>query len=438
MNLQRSIKTPINIFWFRRDLRLEDNHGLYMALKGGLPVLPLFIFDKNILDQLENKRDPRVTFIYNSLDQLNQDLIKKGSSILIRIGNPINIWTSLVSEFQIHSVYINHDYEPYAIDRDKKIYEILKENGNFLHTFKDQVIFEKKEILSGSGSPYKVYTPYMKKWINQLSIKHIEPFPSESENKNFVQHIFTFPKMNEIGFEKSDRSFPAKYVDEEIISKYDQTRNFPEILGTSRLGIHLRFGTVSIRKMVRQALILNEIWLQELVWREFFMMILYNFPYVLRKPFRKKYSQLTYLNDEDLFTRWCEGKTGYPLVDAGMRELNTTGFMHNRVRMVTASFLSKHLLIDWRWGEEYFAQKLLDFELASNNGNWQWVAGCGCDAAPYFRIFNPIEQAKKFDPEQRYIREWIPEFRSDKYPKPIVDHKYARERALTFYEVIKN
>ncbi len=435
--LNISINTSLNIFWFRRDLRLEDNRGLNEALERGLPVLCLFIFDINILDQLEKKRDPRVTFIYNSLDEINQELNKKGSSLLVLRGRPKEIWRKLISEIQITSVFANQDYEPYAINRDNMVNNLLKNNEISLYTFKDQVIFEKDEILTGTGRPYTVYTPYMKKWQNQLSTEYLKSFSSESQEYKFLQQKFQFPKIEELGFKLSDQIVPQKLPDEEIIRKYDDTRNFPAIKGTSRLGIHLRFGTVSIRKMVQLALSLNEVWLQELIWREFFMMILYNFPYVVEQPFREKYRHFVYLNDESQFKIWCEGNTGFPMVDAGMRELNTTGFMHNRVRMVAASFLTKHLLIDWRWGEKYFASKLLDFELSSNNGNWQWAAGSGCDAAPYFRIFNPSEQAKKFDPEQEYIKKWIPEIGTDQYPKPIIEHKYARERALSFYDAIK-
>jgi deoxyribodipyrimidine photo-lyase len=278
----------------------------------------------------------------------------------------------------------------------------------------------------------------MKKWLSQLTATHLHSYSSETVEGKFVNNTFTFPPINELGFEKSAIKFPGKYPDMEIVRTYDQNRNFPAIYGTSRLGIHLRFGTVSIRKMVRLAFSTNEIWLQELIWREFFMMILYNFPHVVTEPFREKYSRLTYLNDDRQFKKWCDGKTGYPLVDAGMRELNMTGFMHNRVRMITASFLTKHLLVDWRWGEKYFAKKLLDFELASNNGNWQWAAGCGCDAAPYFRIFNPQTQAEKFDPQSKYIRKWIPELDTKNYPSPIIDHRYARQRALSFYDTLKD
>jgi deoxyribodipyrimidine photo-lyase len=407
-------------------------------VKSGLPVQPLFIFDQTILDKLPDNADPRVNFIYRTLRKINQTLNGEGSGLLIEKGDPAIVWQNLLSGRKIVSVYTNHDYEPSAIERDKKIRLILQKEGISFKTFKDQVIFEKNEIVSGSGQPYTVYTPYMRRWRDQLKKDDLIPFPSDKLHQFFLKRKFNFPLLEELGFKESTQEIPGKEINENLIRTYDETRNFPALDSTSRLGIHLRFGTISIRDLVQKALYLNEVWLQQLIWREFFMMILFNFPHVVRQPFREKYTRLTYLNDQDQFTRWCQGNTGYPLVDAGMRELNATGFMHNRVRMVTASFLAKHLLIDWRWGEHYFAEKLLDYELASNNGNWQWAAGCGCDAAPYFRIFNPAEQAKKFDPEQVYIKKWIPEIGTVHYPQPMIDHHFARQRALSFYEMLRN
>jgi len=430
--------TRINIFWFRRDLRLKDNHGLFEALKAALPVLPLFIFDTNILDKLVSKEDPRVTFIYRMLQEIDETLKKRGGALLVMKGDPVDIMRRLSGELSIAGVYTNHDYEPYARSRDHEVHELLRAADIPLHSFKDQVIFERDEILNGQEKPYTVYTPYMRRWRSRLQQEDLIPFPSEKLMNAFVEADFSFPVLEELGFKPSGLEIPDKKLDEKVISTYDQTRNLPAISGTSRLGIHLRFGTISIRNLVNNALSLNETWLQELIWREFFMMILWHFPYVKDSPFRRKYSKLHYLNDEHLYKRWCAGQTGYPFVDAGMRELNTTGFMHNRVRMVTASFLTKHLLIDWRWGEQYFAEKLLDYELASNNGNWQWAAGCGCDAAPYFRIFNPLSQAEKFDPQRLYVKKWIPELDRKDYPVPLVDHQFARQRALSFYGTIKD
>jgi len=424
----------INIFWFRRDLRLDDNTGLYQALKSDLPVLPLFIFDQNILNPLKDKQDARVTFIHQCCDTLNKAFSNLNTRLEVKTGDPEDIFRELLTTYNIDTVYTNHDYEPYAIDRDRKIEDLLaKENVHF-RTFKDQVVFEKDEILKNNSNPYTVYTPYSKRWRAQLATEEIAPYPSEKFLKNiFKQTPAEIPDMTTIGFQKSKVPFPKPKISEEIIKKYDETRNYPGIDGTSRLGIHLRFGTISIREAVREAVELNDVWLSELIWREFFMTILWHFPYVVDRPFKKKYDAIPWRDDKKDFERWCHGKTGYPIVDAGMRELNTTGYMHNRVRMITASFLTKHLLLDWRLGEQYFAEKLLDYELASNNGNWQWAAGCGVDAAPYFRIFNPYTQTEKFDPDHVYIKKWIPEYQSSSYPEPMIDHKFARQRALNVY-----
>lgn len=431
-----SINKKVNIFWFRRDLRINDNHGLYQALNTDYPVLPLFIFDVNILNKLNDKSDARVSFIHQQLGDINTKLKKLKSSLMVLIGDPESIWQNLIRLLNIDSVYINHDYESYAQLRDKKIKKIVtKENIQF-RSFKDQVIFEKDEILSGKGKPYTIYTPYKKRWLDILQMKDLDKFPSEILAKNFITEInLPFLELYKIGFEKSAIEIPDKIPSIEIIKTYHLNRDIPAISGTTKLGVHLRFGTISIRSLANLGLNTNETWLSELIWREFFMMILWHFPQVEQKPFKEQYSGINWRNDREEFKRWCQGKTGYPLVDAGMRELNNTGFMHNRVRMVVASFLTKHLLIDWRWGEGYFADKLLDFELASNNGNWQWAAGCGCDAAPYFRVFNPEIQLKKFDPDLKYTKKWVPEFGTDKYPEKIVDHKYARSRVLDIYKI---
>ncbi len=429
----------INIFWFRRDLRFKDNHGLFRALVSDLPVLPVFIFDKEILNKLSDKNDARVTFIYSEIKKLEEVLHKNGSSFKILHSNPLDAFQKLVKIFPIHSVYANKDYEPYALRRDKKVADFLHRKGiNFL-TFKDHVIFEENEVLKDDGNPYTIFTPYSKRWKQVLGNQEIDEYSSEKKlDKLHKTEHFRIPTLGELGFEKSSVEVTLPVISRKIISNYSKTRDLPGIEGTTRLGIHLRFGTVSIREVTKTALELSEAFLNELIWRNFFIDILWHFPYVTDKAFKPKYDFIQWRNNEAEFKRWCRGETGYPLVDAGMRELNKTGFMHNRVRMVTASFLTKHLLIDWRWGEAYFAEKLLDYELASNNGNWQWAAGSGCDAAPYFRIFNPESQLKKFDPQEKYVRKWIPEYGTLKYPQPIVEHKFARERALNAYKEVLN
>ena len=425
---------PISVFWFRRDLRLNDNHGLFKAFKSKCEVLPLFIFDKNILEGLEDKKDKRVSFIYQSLEKINKECIKNNSSLLILHDTPLNAFKTICSSYTVKEVFANHDYEPYAIKRDKDVARFLETNKIIFHTFKDQVIFEKSEILKPDGLPYSIYTPYSRIWKFNLNEEKIHNYKSEKLTNRFLKiKPFDFPSLMHLGFEKTIFRLPPEKVDQKIISTYEKTRNIPSINGTSKLSVHLRFGTVSIRKLVKMAVALNQTWLNELIWREFFMMILFHYPEVVTQSFKKKYDKIQWRNNEKEFGLWCKGETGFPIVDAGMRELNETGFMHNRVRMIVASFLTKHLLIDWRWGEAYFAEKLLDYELSSNNGNWQWAAGCGCDAAPYFRIFNPLEQARKFDPEFLYVKKWIENF-SASYLEPIVDHKFARERALNKYK----
>lgn len=423
------------LFWFRRDLRLHDNHGLYQALSSGLPVVPLFIFDSDILSQLEDRDDQRVAFIYQSLQQLRLDLIKSNSTLQVFYGKPSDVLHTLSETYLIHAVYTNHDYEPYAIQRDAAVRKLLQAKGVAFYTFKDQVIFERDEIVKDDGSGYRVYTPYARKWKSALNNEKLKTFQSERLQHNFFQQSTTqFPTLEEMGFKTSHSPFPDKQVDENIILQYHQSRDIPSLSGTTRMGVHLRFGTVSIRRLVAKALALNQVYLGELIWREFFMQILWQHPGVVNEPFKKEYNAISWRKKEDEFIRWCNGETGYPIVDAGMRELNATGFMHNRVRMITASFLVKHLLIDWRWGEAYFARKLMDYELSSNNGNWQWVAGCGCDAAPYFRVFNPAIQAKKFDPHALYIKKWVPEIDSFTYPKQVVEHDFARQRCIKTYK----
>lgn len=436
MEGQSNMKQKISIFWFRRDLRLEDNHGLFKALTSSKKVLPIFIFDTNILKQFPDIYDKRVSFIFQTLENINSKLSKEyQSSIKYFYGNPIEVFKSLKETYIIDSLYFNQDYEPYAIKRDKEIQDFLNDNNTRVFSFKDSIIFHKDEVRKPDSKPYTVYTPYSKIWLEKFKETKIEHYPSEKYLCNLLSYENNNFDLENIGYKPCGDSFPNYIIDEDIIINYENTRDKPYLeKGVSRVGVELRFGRISIRNLVETANRLSLIYLKELIWREFFMQILYHFPYVENSSFKPKYNRIKWENDEVLFDKWCEGMTGYPIVDAGMRELNSTGFMHNRVRMITASFLTKHLLIDWRWGELYFANKLLDYELSSNNGNWQWVAGCGCDASPYFRIFNPITQQKKFDPEFIYIKKWVPEFGTKDYPKPIIDHSFARNRTLSRFK----
>jgi deoxyribodipyrimidine photo-lyase len=428
------MKQKVSIHWFRRDLRLSDNTALFHALGSGFPVLPVFIFDSVILSSLANVEDPRVNFIYEKVLLIKKMLEALGSSLQLFYGRPEEIIRSLVSGSSIDSVYVNSDYEPYAINRDQKILKILSEVGVGFKTYKDQVIFEKSEVLKSDGLPYTVFTPYSRKWKEKFVQQLPSSYPSELLSDNFIQcQPFPLLRIEQIGFKPVKYSYPADQPDKEIIIQYEHYRDIPALNKTTHLGLHLRFGTVSIRQIAMFAFNLSDVWLNEIIWREFFMQILFHFPHVEKSAFKPKYDRIKWINNEDDFRKWCEGKTGYPLVDAGMRELNQTGFMHNRVRMVTASFLTKHLLIDWRWGEAYFAEKLLDYELSSNNGNWQWVAGTGCDAAPFFRIFSPQSQQARFDPKADYIKTWVPEYGTSSYPNPIIDHTFARNRCLSIY-----
>lgn len=428
------------IFWFRRDLRLEDNAGLYRALKNEQEVQCLFVFDKLILDKLEDKKDARVHYIHQEITRIDDELKALGSSLLVVYGTPQETFEKLLKQHKIEAVYCNHDYESYAKNRDAEIAALCKANKARFHTFKDQAILEKDEVLKDDGTPYTVFTPYAKKWKAKLSDYHLKAYPTLAYKKNFKQGLSgEIISLRAMGFEETDIPFPSKDPNLKIINTYDETRDIPSIQGTTRMSLHLRFGTVSIRALARMAKKRNETYLNELIWRDFYMMILWHFPHVENKAFRVKYDHIPWRDSEADFKLWSEGKTGFPIIDAGMRELNATGFMHNRVRMIVASFLVKDLLIDWRWGEAYFAQKLLDFDLSANNGGWQWAAGSGCDAAPYFRIFNPESQQKKFDPELKYIKKWVPEFEDPfKYPKPMVDRKMSRERALTTYKEALN
>lgn len=402
-------------------------------------VIPVFIFDTDILNKLPVKNDPRVEFIHKCLNQINSALNEFNTQIQVHYGKPIEIWTNLIKEYKPNSIYLNHDYEPSAIERDETIKQLCNTLQVEFHSFKDQCIFEKNEIIKDDNSPYTIYTPYSKKWLSKFSIDLCVNYNSELYlNKIYSDQKYGLKKLEHYGFDKSNIEFPMLEINNEVISKYDKTRDFPALKGTSKLGLHLRFGTMSIRKLAIAAYKSNSTYLNELIWRDFYMMILFHYPHVVKNSFKKQYDKIVWRNNKHEFNLWCNGQTGYPIVDAGMRELNSTGYMHNRVRMIVASFLTKHLLIDWRWGEAYFAEKLLDFDLAANNGGWQWAAGCGCDAAPYFRVFNPTLQTQKFDPNLEYIKKWVPELNSFNYPQPVVEHTFARNRVLDVYKKALN
>lgn len=424
-----------SIFWHRRDLRLHDNAGLFKALKSGDKIQPIFIFDSTILSRL-NVSDQRVLFIYQEIKKLKEKYAEYGSDLKVFHGNPVELIPLIAHNLKANAVYTNRDYEPYALKRDKTLFELLKTQNCELIGAKDHVIFEKNEVLKADGLPYTIFTPYSRKWKELLNFFYLKSYPVEKYFGNLI-HSPSEPLMalENIGFNSRQFvEFPTIEIPLSRIEIYNTTRDIPSILGTSRLSLHLRFGTISIRELARVAQAKNETYLNELIWRDFYQMIIFHFPHSATDSFKKQYDRIQWERNENHFIAWCEGKTGYPLVDAGMRELNATGFMHNRVRMVVASFLTKHLLLDWRLGEAYFAEKLLDFELASNTGGWQWAAGCGCDAAPYFRVFNPTSQQEKFDKEFKYIKKWVPEYGTSEYPNPIIDHKFARERVLARYK----
>lgn len=429
------MSAPIAVFWFRRDLRLDDNRGLYESLQSGLEVLPIFIFDTEILENLPVD-DARVGFIYNTLQNIQHALKSKNKAIAIYHGKPLEVFEKIVDNFPVAKVFTNHDYEPYAQKRDKKIASFLNDKKIEFLTFKDQVIFEKSEVVKSDSTPYVVYTPYMKAWKANLKTADYTSYSSEKYLHRFVNgQGFEKLQLQQIGFRNSSVHLPDYCVEEDLLRKYEERRNLPAVNGTSMLGMHLRFGTVSIRKMVQKALkIENQTFLNELIWREFFMQILWHFPHTVHQAFKPAYDRIVWRNNETEFEKWKKGETGYPMVDAGMRQLAQTGWMHNRVRMLVGSFLCKHLLIDWRWGEAWFAEKLIDYEMSSNVGNWQWVAGCGVDAAPYFRIFNPESQLKKFDPQAHYVKRWVPEFEELNYVLRMVEHGFARNRCLETYK----
>ena len=419
----------INIFWFRRDLRLFDNTALNASLNNEHPVLPIFIFDQTILNKL-SKNDARIRFIHECITQMDHEIKKHQSGLTIFHSTPTEAFKTLFETYDVQAIYTNKDYEPYALKRDRAIYKLAKQNHCEFKRHKDQVIFEENDVLKKDGKPYTVFTPYKKKWLSTLDSQHIKTTKGNFEN--FIHQKTTIPSLDDLGFLKSEITVPR--FDASKIHSYGENRDFPAIDHTTHIGPHLRFGTLSIRQVILDLPHLSDVYLSELIWREFFMQILFHFPQVQTENFKPQYNQVPWRNNADEFQKWCEGNTGYPLVDAGMRELNATGHMHNRVRMVTAGFLCKHLLIDWKWGEAYFAQKLLDYDLSANNGNWQWAAGTGCDAAPYFRVFNPTTQIQRFDKEMKYIKKWVPEINELHYPQPMVEHKFARERAIETYK----
>ncbi|HKG07667.1 MAG TPA: deoxyribodipyrimidine photo-lyase [Pedobacter sp.] len=433
------MKKDINICWLRRDLRITDNAAFYHALKGPHPVLLLFIFDKNILNKLADKSDARITFIYQTLAAINLQLETRNTGLLIKYDTPEKAWSEVLSEYNVRSVYTNHDYEPYARKRDDALAEYLRSENIEFFTFKDQVIFERNEILKNDGKPYTVFTPYFRQWQQKLSDFYVSSYPTDKYLDNLFQTAqLPVPSLEEMGFEEASTKFPSNSFQSKL-DDYEKRRDFPAADATTHVGLHLRFGTLSIRAAAMEAILQGaEKWLSELAWRDFYMMTLWHFPHIEHSSFKPAYDKIRWRNNEAEFNAWCEGRTGYPLVDAGMKQLNQTGYMHNRIRMVVASFLTKHLLIDWRWGESYFAERLLDYEMASNVGGWQWSCGCGNDAAPYFRVFNPVLQAKKFDPDNEYIDKWAPEYKQQKHVKPIVEHAFARERVLSvFKEALK-
>lgn len=430
------MQSRVNLVWFRRDLRLTDHAALYHALCAGLPVIPVFIFDRNILDQLEDTSDRRVAFIHAAVETMQRQLVGMGSSLEVYYGTPKEVWSSLISKYAINAVYVNHDYEPYALERDAAIGDILRAQGIAFHTYKDQVIFEKQEVVKDDGQPYTVFTPYVRKWKQLLTSAAYRPFRVEDHYASFYQQSpQPIPSLAAIGFKAIDIPSPSPQISIDTLQHYAEQRDLPALDdGTTKMGVHLRFGTIGIRQLLSLAMQHSDVYLNELIWREFYQAILWHFPQVGKGlSFKPAYDLIPWRNNEEEFQLWCEGRTGYPMVDAGMRQLNATGYMHNRVRMIVASFLSKHLLIDWRWGEAYFAEKLLDYDLAANNGGWQWASGSGCDAAPYFRVFNPSLQAARFDPQQIYIRKWIPEWDTPAYPSPMVEHAVARKRVLEVY-----
>jgi len=468
------------LFWFRRDLRLQDNTALYYALNNADTVACIFVFDKNILSEL-GKADTRVDFLWHTLNSLKEELKQLGSDLIIVHDNPEKIIPELAIKYGVSAIYCNEDYEPKARQRDRTVAELVREKNIDFFSYKDQCVFSKEEILNSQHQAYTVFTHYAQAWRKKFTLDFIKEYPSES----FLNKLAKFktqkiPELSSIGFEQTNISkmkigFSNKEAvqlfntfTEKKINHYKVLRDFPSISGVSYLSVHNRFGTISVRHLLREAIMLKDqnpmneesidTWISELIWRDFYFQLLYNFPHVAYEPFHSEYNDFPWENDMEKFQKWCDGETGYPLIDAAMKQLNQTGYMHNRLRMVVASFLTKHLLVDYRLGEQYFAAKLLDFDLSANNGGWQWAASTGCDAQPYFRIFNPILQSEKFDPHGKFIKKMLPifslidekyvhnpsEYKEElkmlginlgiEYPEPIVNHKQARQRTLDIFK----
>jgi|SRR6476661_159510 len=436
----------ICLFWHRRDLRIHDNAGLAAALDSGLPVLPLFIYDSDILTQLPDKADARLTFIYDQVERLATETETAGGTFLARYGRPAEVLAQLADELDIAAVHTNEDYEPYARQRDGEVGEMLAQRGIAFYLYKDQVVFAKDDIMTKSGTVPKVFGAYHKAYLERLTDELLLPYGSQDAFRAENLHRLTKaqagtrPTLEELGFERREQYSPTVELPaEDVVRNYHRTRDTPALTnGTTRLSVQLRFGTVSVRQAMRQARALNPKLLAEIIWRDFFMMLLWHFPGTATEAYDPKMRAIPYRNNEDEFRAWCEGHTGYPLVDAGMRELNATGYLPNRVRMTVAGFLVKHLFIDWRWGERYFADKLLDYELAINVGNWQWMAGTGAVAAPWFRVYSPQNQLEQVDPELKYVKSWVPELGTAGYPAPIVEHKFARDRAVEAIRAARN
>jgi deoxyribodipyrimidine photo-lyase len=466
------------LVWFRRDLRAEDHAALHHALRQARAVHCVFVFDTAILDALGSREDRRVEFIWHAVAELAAAIGALGGGLHVLHGEARALIPSLAARLGVDAVFASHDYEPGAIARDAAVAQTLARDGRRLVTFRDQCIFENAEILTQAGRPFTVFTPYRNAWLRALTPERLQPLPVAPHAGSLARGDGSaLPTLEALGFRTTNltqlrlplgasgaRSLLQDFADR--MDRYRERRDFPAVRGPSYLSAHLRFGTVSIRELVAlahgRASEGAQGWLSELIWREFYFQILWHFPHVVERSFKPEFDALAFENREDLFAAWCEARTGYPLVDAAMRQLNTTGYMHNRLRMVTASFLVKHLRVDWRWGERYFAAHLNDFDLAANNGGWQWAASTGCDAQPYFRIFNPITQSEKFDAAGRFIRQYVPELAAvpDRYihapwtipplerqaarfepgrdyPAPVVDHATAREAALRMYGAVR-
>ena len=461
-----------SLCWFRRDLRIVDHAALYHALKDSGKVYCVFVFDTDILSHLTDKADRRVDFIWQSVRELQQSLEKLGGGLIIRHGSALVEVPALVVELGVDALYVNQDYEPDAMGRDDMVKRMLQQQDVVCHSYKDHVIFEKNEVLTQSGGAYNVFTPYKKAWLKKLETFFVKAYPVEKHAAALAAQSSPLPSLKELGFHRTELKLAAGMSGAQLLFEsfsqrivhYHEWRDFPSAQGPSYLSVHLRFGTISIRELVRFALSQPgpgaQTWLSELIWRDFYQMLLYHYPNVVGHAFKEKYDKIKWPGSESHFLAWCSGQTGYPLVDAAMRQLNQTGYMHNRLRMVSASFLVKDLQIDWKKGEEYFAQKLLDYDLAANNGGWQWAASTGCDAQPWFRIFNPVTQSEKFDARGDFIRHYIPELSGCdekvihapwkmsfaqqqasgvvigiSYPAPLVDHAEAREITLALFKV---